>query len=231
MIPNRMDHKTRAPHPNPFDLIDLPGFVPYDDGLALQDEMVAKRRAGAIRDTVVLLEHEPVFTIGRTRDQSSLGPVALLPHPVREINRGGQATYHGPGQLTGYLHIDLVPHHCDLHRYLRLIEDVLIKACADFGVVAQARPGLTGVWVAERKLASIGVGVRHWITMHGFGINLASEALRGFQAITPCGLDGVCMTCLDAEAGRPITRAAFTAALVPALADALRQSAAAGGRR
>ena len=210
----------------PFDLTDLPGFVPYDDGLALQDALVGQRRSGAIRDTVVLLEHEPVFTIGRTRDRSSLGPAALLPHPVREINRGGQATYHGPGQLTGYLHIDLVPHHCDLHRYLRLIEDVLIQACAAFGVAARARPGLTGVWVAERKLASIGVGVRHWITMHGFGINLAPEALRGFQAITPCGLDGVRMTCLDAEAGRPVSRSDFTAALVPALAAALRQSAA-----
>lgn len=205
----------------PFDVVDRPGLVPYDDGLALQEEMVARRRSGQIRDTLVLLEHEPVYTIGRTRDQSSLGPVALLPHPVREINRGGQATYHGPGQLTGYIHLDLAPRGCDLHRYLRLIEDVLIAASGAFGVEACARPGLTGVWVGERKLASIGVGVRHWITMHGFGINLTPEALRGFQSITPCGLDGVRMTCLRSEAGGPVTRAAFTAALIPALAEAL----------
>ena len=138
-----------------------------------------------------------------------------------EINRGGQATYHGPGQLTGYMHIDLTPRGCDLHLYLRLIEGVLIRACADFGVEARARPGLTGVWVGDRKLASIGVGVRHWITMHGFGINLTRESLRGFLAITPCGLDGVRMTCMEAETAIPVDRASFTGALLPALAAAL----------
>lgn len=207
-------------------LVEWPGFVPYAEGLARQEELHARRRAGGISDTLVLLEHDPVYTIGRTRDQSSLGSAALLPHPVHEISRGGKATYHGPGQLTGYLIADLTPYGRDLHHWLRAIEDALSAACAVFGVTAGPREGLTGVWVENRKLASIGVGVRHWVSMHGFGINLSTESLTGFQAITPCGLEGVRMTCLSAEAGRPVTREEFTAAVFPAVAAALRDLAA-----
>ena len=170
---------------------------------------------------MVLLEHQPVYTIGRSRDQSSLRDVALLPHPVHEISRGGKATYHGPGQLTGYMLADLNHYGRDLHQWLRALERALALACAEFGVLAGERDGLTGVWVENRKLASIGVGVRQWVSMHGFGINLGRESLRGFQAITPCGLDGVRMTCLEHEAGRAISRADFTAALIPAVHTAL----------
>lgn len=200
---------------------DWPGQIPFAEGLARQEDWHARRRAGVIGDTLILLEHAPVFTIGRTGDRTSLGNPALLPYPLHEINRGGKATYHGPGQLTGYLIADLTPYGRDLHRWLRAIEDALAAACAGFGVDAGPRDGLTGVWVGNRKLASIGVGVRHWVSMHGFGMNLTTEALGGFQAITPCGLDGVRMTCLSAEAGFPVDRAAFTTALVPALDSVL----------
>lgn len=205
----------------PFDVCDFPERVGYEAGLAEQESIHTRRRAGACRDTLVLLEHDPVYTIGRTGDQSSLRSPALLPHPVHIIGRGGKATYHGPGQLTGYLIADLAPYGRDLHRWLRLLEDTLIDACAAFGVSAHTRQRMTGVWVEERKLASIGVGVRQWITLHGFGINLFAESLRGFQSITPCGLDGVSMTCLAAESSRTVTREAFTMALLPALATRL----------
>ena len=216
------------PARQPFTIIDLPGEVPFPDGLALQEDIHRRRRAGDAPDTLVLLEHAPVYTIGRTSDQSSLQDTRLLPHPVHEINRGGKATYHGPGQLTGYIIADLTPYGRDLHLWLRAIEDALSLACATFGVTAGPRAGLTGVWVENRKLASIGVGVRHWVTMHGFGINLTSQALSGFQSITPCGLDGVRMTTLAAEASRAVTRADFTTALLPALADVLNRLSASG---
>lgn len=190
-------------------------------GLAGQEDVHAKRKAGDCPDTLMLLEHEPVYTIGRTGDQSSLRSPGLLPHPVHVIGRGGKATYHGPGQLTGYLIADLTPYGRDLHLWLRLLEDSLIDACAGFGVEAGTREGMTGVWVEDRKLASIGVGVRQWVSLHGFGINLTTEALRGFQAITPCGLDGVSMTCLASECRLAVSRAAFTQALIPALVHRL----------
>lgn len=206
-----------------FDVLDFPTPLSFPDGLARQEDCHAARRAGGSRDTLLLLEHEPVFTIGRTSDQSSLRQAARLPFPVHEINRGGKATYHGPGQLTGYLIADLTPYGRDLHHWLRTLENALALACEAFGVQAGPRDGLTGVWVENRKLASIGVGVRHWVTMHGFGFNLSAESLRGFQFITPCGIDGVSMTCLEHEARRPIPRAEFTAALLPALDHLLGQ--------
>ena len=183
----------------------LPQKISYSDGLKLQEETVGRILSGEAGDTIFLLEHEPVYTIGRLRDQSSLRAAASLPHPVFETNRGGQATYHGPGQLVGYPILDLTPRGKDLHLHLRLIEDALIDACADLGVPAGRREGMTGVWVENRKLASIGVGVRKWISMHGFAINVTRESLPPFLSITPCGLDGVSMTCLDVESDNEIT--------------------------
>lgn len=185
--------------------IHLPQFISYEDGLRLQEQLVDVILAGTGGDTVLLLEHEPVYTIGRLRDQSSLRDAATLPHPVFETNRGGQATYHGPGQLVGYPILDLNPRGRDLHEHLRMLEEALIRACAVFGVSAGRRDGLTGVWVENRKLASIGVGVRKWISMHGFAINITKQSLPPFFAITPCGLDGVSMTSLETEAGHEIT--------------------------
>ena len=180
------------------------GQVDFAQALALQERLVAERRAGAIPDQLLLLEHDPVYTIGRTPDQSSLRGVSHLPHPVVHINRGGQATYHGPGQLIGYPILDLCEHGQDLHRYLRALEELLIGVCAEFGVAARRREGLTGTWVADRKIASIGVGVRHWISMHGFALNVRGD-LSPFRQITPCGIAGVAMTSLEKESGRPIS--------------------------
>lgn len=183
----------------------LPGLISYDDGLKLQQETVDAILAGEKSEIIYLLEHHPVYTIGRLRDRSSLRDPSFLPHPVHETNRGGQATYHGPGQIVGYPILNLTGRGKDLHEHLRKIEDALIRACQSFGVAATRRAGLTGVWVENRKLASIGVGVRKWISMHGFAINITAESLPPFFAITPCGLDGVSMTTLSTEAGREIT--------------------------
>jgi len=181
--------------------------IPYQDALVRQQELAAARGSDEIGDTLLLLEHAPVYTIGRIRDQSSLRDPATLPHPVVEINRGGQATYHGPGQLVGYPILDLKNHGKDLHAYLRTLEEALILALADFGITASRRDGLTGVWVNERKIASLGVGVRKWISMHGFALNITEESLSGFAHITPCGIDGVAITTLYQEtSARPTVK-------------------------
>ena len=178
------------------------GRVSFADALAMQEDMVAKKRADhSLGDELFLLEHEPVYTIGRTPDQSSLRGGAQLPHPLFPINRGGQATYHGPGQLMGYPIIDLRRCGQDLHRYLRWLEALLIETLSGFGVSAQTRAGLTGVWIDNRKIASIGVGVRHWITMHGFALNVCGD-LAPFDQIVPCGIANVTMTSIEKETGR-----------------------------
>lgn len=178
------------------------GRIAFADALALQEDLVAKKRSDhSLGDELFLLEHEPVYTIGRTPDQSSLRGGAHLPHPLFPINRGGQATYHGPGQLVGYPIIDLRRCGQDLHRYLRWIEALLIETLSSFGVSAQTRAGLTGVWIDDRKIASIGVGVRHWITMHGFALNVCGD-LAPFDQIVPCGIANVTMTSIEKEIGR-----------------------------
>jgi lipoyl(octanoyl) transferase len=185
----------------------------FAHGLALQDETVAKKRADPSHpDELLLLEHEPVYTIGRTPDQSSLSATgrirrgelgaAHLPHPLFAINRGGQATYHGPGQLMGYPIIDLRGCGQDLHRYLRWLEQLLIEMLAQYEIAATQRASLTGVWIDDRKIASIGVGVRHWITMHGFALNVCGD-LSPFNQIVPCGIDNVAMTSMEKETGQP----------------------------
>ena len=174
------------------------GRVAYGEGLRLQEELVRELAAGRGEEVLLLLEHEPVYTIGRTQDRSSLGDPARLPAPLVEIGRGGKATWHGPGQLVGYPLLRLAGYGQDLHRYLRSLEQALIDGCAALGVAAGRREGLTGVWAGPRKLASIGVGARQWVSMHGFALNV-SGALDGFAAITPCGIEGVEMTSLERE--------------------------------
>lgn len=176
------------------------GRVQYAEGIRIQEEILAAKVEDLAQpDQLLLLEHEPVYTIGRGSDRSSLREhQAALPYPVVETNRGGKATYHGPGQLVGYALLDLRVRGQDLHRHLRSLETGLIECCKALGLKASSREGMTGVWVGDRKLASIGVGVRRWITMHGFGFNVCGP-LGGFQHITPCGLDGVEMTSLEAE--------------------------------
>ncbi len=181
------------------------GRIPYPEALALQEKIVAEKIASPESpDELLLLEHEPVYTIGRTPDRASLRDPALLPHPLVTISRGGQATYHGPGQLVGYPILDLNRRGRDLHLYLRALEDFLITVCAHFGVAAQRREGLTGTWVGEKKIASIGVGVRRWVSLHGFALNVCGD-LAPFAEITPCGIAGVMMTSLERERGAAIT--------------------------
>jgi lipoyl(octanoyl) transferase len=189
------------------------GRTDFANALALQEEIVAKKRADPSHpDELLLLEHEPVYTIGRTPDQSSLLGAAHLPHPLFAINRGGQATYHGPGQLMGYPIIDLRGCGQDLHRYLRWLEQLLIEMLAQYEIAAIQRASLTGVWVDERKIASIGVGVRHWITMHGFALNVCGD-LSPFNQIVPCGIDNVAMTSIEKETGRPFSVEAVATAV------------------
>lgn len=177
------------------------GRVAFADALALQEKLVAGKQADhSLGDELLLLEHEPVYTIGRTPDQSSLRDADHLPYPLFPINRGGQATYHGPGQLIGYPIIDLRTCGQDLHRYLRWLEALLIETLAEVGIAATTRQGLTGVWVEDRKIASIGVGVRHWITMHGFALNVGGD-LAPFDQIVPCGIANVTMTSIEKETG------------------------------
>ena len=178
------------------------GRVTFGDALAMQEKLVAEKRADqSSGDELLLLEHEPVYTIGRTPDQSSLRGGAHLPYPLFPINRGGQATYHGPGQLIGYPIIDLRACGQDLHRYLRWLEALLVETLAEVGLAATTRPGLTGVWIEDRKIASIGVGVRHWITMHGFALNVCGD-LAPFDQIVPCGIANVAMTSIERETGK-----------------------------
>jgi len=181
------------------------GRVGFADALALQEDMVARMREGSSAvDEILLLEHEPVYTIGRTPDKSSLLDATQLPHPLFPINRGGQATYHGPGQLMCYPIIDLRRCGQDLHRYLRWLEETLIDLLAFYKISAMQREGLTGVWVANRKIASIGVGVRHWVTMHGFALNVCGD-LSPFAHIVPCGISNVTMTSMEKETGKPLS--------------------------
>ena len=178
------------------------GRTDFANALALQEEIVTKKREDPSRlDELLLLEHEPVYTIGRTPDQSSLLSAAHLPHPLFAINRGGQATYHGPGQLMGYPIIDLRRYGRDLHRYLRWLEGLLIDLLAEYGIGASRRESLTGVWIGDRKIASIGVGVRYWITMHGFALNVCGD-LSPFNHIVPCGINNIAMTSMEKETGR-----------------------------
>ncbi|NJM37876.1 MAG: lipoyl(octanoyl) transferase LipB [Akkermansiaceae bacterium] len=204
------------------EIAHLPEPIAYEAGLHLQDEHVDAILAGNASETIFLLEHRPVYTIGRLRDQSSLRHPAALPFPIHETNRGGQATYHGPGQLVGYPILNLTNRGKDLHEHLRKLEEALIRACQKFGVNATRRDGLTGVWVENRKLASIGVGVRKWISMHGFAMNITAESLPPFFAITPCGIDGVTMSCLAHEAGREITVAEAATVVGNELANIFR---------
>ncbi len=178
------------------------GRMAFAEALVFQEKLVAEKWADrSLGDELLLLEHDPVYTIGRTPDQASLRGAQHLPYPLFPINRGGQATYHGPGQLIGYPIIDLRRCGQDLHRYLRWLEDLLVETLATVGIAAMTRAGLTGVWVENRKIASIGVGVRHWITMHGFALNVAGD-LSPFDQIVPCGIANVVMTSMEKEIGR-----------------------------
>jgi len=183
--------------------IEWLGRIHYEAGLQIQNaKLESCLDTGS--ETVLLLEHEPVYTIGRLPDKSSLRGLSQLPYPVFETNRGGQATYHGPGQLVGYPILDLRVRGRDLHIYLRNLENLLIDLLDDFEISASRVEGKTGVWIDNRKIASIGVGVRKWVTMHGFALNVSSD-LHGFQHIIPCGIADVRMTSISRELSKEIS--------------------------
>ena len=175
------------------------GRMPYEIALAWQEALVARRLDGG-PDVLLVLEHPPVYTLGRGADARFLGAAAEGDIPVVRVGRGGQVTYHGPGQLVGYPILGLRDLRPDVRWYVRGLEEVLISALADLGIAAERRPGLTGVWVGQRKIGSIGVAIRRWVTWHGFALNVAPD-VSGFAAITPCGIDGVVMTSVAREGG------------------------------
>ena len=183
-------------------VVDL-GRQPYADALALQREVARARIAGDVdQDVLLLLEHPPVVTVGRSSKSAHLlaTPEYLRQQGVElfDVERGGDVTFHGPGQLVGYPIVDLKRHRQDLHWYLRQVEEFLITAIASYGLRGSRRPPYTGVWIDDRKIASIGVHARDWVTWHGFALNVATE-LRYFDLIVPCGIPAVRMTSMNAE--------------------------------
>jgi lipoyl(octanoyl) transferase len=195
--------------------IEWLGRIHYEAGLQIQNAKLESCLNNG-SETVLLLEHEPVYTIGRLPDKSSLRGPGQLPYPVFETNRGGQATYHGPGQLVGYPILDLRVRGRDLHVYLRNLENLLIDLAEDFEIRASRVEGKTGVWVEDRKIASIGVGVRKWVTMHGFALNVSND-LHGFQHIIPCGIADVRMTSISRELSNEISLGAVRERITPHL--------------
>jgi lipoyl(octanoyl) transferase len=183
------------------------GLVPYSDGLTVQRHLVEERRAGRVPDLLLLLQHLPVITLGvrgdggRAHIVADTDRLAALGVEVSETGRGGDVTFHGPGQLVGYPILDLRPDRCDVHRYLRDVEEVLIRTCADYGVRAGRVGGLTGVWVDNRKIAAIGVRISRWITSHGFAFNVNTD-LDYFKLIVPCGLADRGVTSLQELLGK-----------------------------
>ena len=179
------------------------GRQPYAGVLALQRELAKARLAGTVgEDVLVLVEHEPVVTLGRSSKDAHLlaSPQYLAQHGVElfEVERGGDVTFHGPGQLVGYPILDLARHRQDLHWYLRQVEQLLIDALGTFGIEAGRNPPYTGVWIDNRKIASIGVHARNWVTWHGFALNVTTD-LRYFDLIVPCGIHEVQMTSIEQE--------------------------------
>jgi lipoyl(octanoyl) transferase len=184
--------------------------VPYAEGLELQARLVAERQAGRIPDTLLLLEHDPVFTLGRNARAENvlLSEDALRAQgfEVFETGRGGDVTYHGPGQAVGYPILDLSPDRCDVHRYVRDLEEVMIRTCADYGIPAARVAGMSGAWVGGEKIGAIGVRIARWVTSHGFALNVSND-LAPFGMIVPCGIRGRGVTSLQRQLARPVSLA------------------------
>ena len=185
------------------------GLIGYDEALALQRELVEERRANRVPDLLLLLEHPPVITLGvrseiaRANVVASSERLADLGITIHETGRGGDVTYHGPGQIVGYPILDLRPDRCDVHKYVRDLEEVMIRACAAYGVPAGRIPGLTGTWVGADKIGAIGIRISRWITSHGFAFNVRTD-LDHFKLIVPCGITDRGVTSLERVTGTSI---------------------------
>jgi lipoyl(octanoyl) transferase len=180
------------------------GRTRYEDAHALQEELVAQRIDGRIGDVLLLTENEPVITFGRGTPAEEQRALATTGLALVEVERGGEATYHGPGQLVAYPILQLEEGRRDLHRYLRDLEEVVIGVLGELGVEGTRRPGLTGVWIGARKVCSIGVAVRRWVTWHGLALNLHTD-LTPFRRFHPCGLAPDVMTRVADHAELPPT--------------------------
>jgi lipoate-protein ligase B len=192
------------------------GLRDYADALDAMRSMVRSRREGAIPDTLILVEHPPVVTVGVEGDDGSAATSGL---PTVNVERGGRATYHGPGQLVGYPIVDLEPRGKDVRRFVHEVEEVVVRTVAAFGVEAGHVRGKRGVWVGgERKIASVGIAVDHWVTFHGFALNVDPD-LGAFDRFRPCGFPGSVMTSLSRETGRTIRVPEVTPHLVKAWQD------------
>jgi lipoate-protein ligase B len=207
-------------------LYDLPGLVPYGEALHLQQELAAARSQQAIPDTIVLLEHEPVITLGSRAVRAEELPLSDAEYAARGIEiaavpRGGRSTYHGPGQLVCYPILDLGSRGRDLRRHVRGLEQTITATLAEFGVEGQAldEPHQSGVWVEDRKIASIGVRCARWVTSHGLAINVDLD-LDVYDLFDACGLHGARFTSIAAETGRAVTTADVRRPLLSALAEA-----------
>ncbi|HSL20985.1 MAG TPA: lipoyl(octanoyl) transferase LipB [Vicinamibacterales bacterium] len=200
------------------------GRVAYAEALELQQRLVEERRRREIPDQLLLLEHPPVITLG-VKVHADRGHVLATPNRLRELGvelhetgRGGDVTYHGPGQVVGYPIFDLRPNRCDVHAYVRDLEEVMIRAAASFGIRAERVKGLTGVWVGADKLAAIGVRISRWVTSHGFAFNVNTD-LRQFDLIIPCGIADRGVTSLQKLLSRPVSMDQVENALVDACLD------------
>jgi lipoate-protein ligase B len=204
-------------------ILDL-GTEPYAATLERQHELVRLRLLGAVPDTLILVEHPPVVTLGRAKrhDNLRLTPAELQARGIAfyEVSRGGDATYHAPGQLVGYPIVDLRLHGRDVLLFCRSTEAALIGALADHGITAQAVPGKAGVWVGERKIASLGISVRRWVTFHGFALNVNTD-LSGFAVINPCGEEPGVMTSMAEVLAAPVAMAGVRSRVAARLARAL----------
>ena len=205
------------------------GRVPYADALALQRSLVDDRRAGLVDDLLLLLEHPHVLTLGvrgdggRSHILATSDTLGARGVEIHETGRGGDITYHGPGQIVGYPIMDLQPDRCDVHRYVRDIEEVLIRTAADYGVEAGRIEGLTGVWVGRAKLAAIGVRIARWVTSHGFAFNVTTD-LEYFNLIVPCGLADRSVTSLARLLGRPVDSVEVEDRIVAHFGDAFART-------
>ena len=202
--------------------LEQPGLLDYAAALELQLERVAQRKAGTIPDTLILLEHPHVYTLGRNAHEENIlvSPEFLASHgaQVFSTDRGGDVTYHGPGQLVGYPILDLTQHRRDISWYMRSIEDVLIRTANDFGIESERLPGCTGVWVGKDKLAAMGVHLSRWVTSHGFALNVNAD-LRYFDWIVPCGLKDNGVTSMEKLLGHPVAMNEVTECLTKHFAE------------
>jgi lipoyl(octanoyl) transferase len=200
------------------------GIVPYAAAVEMQRALVEDRRAGRVPDLLILLEHPHVITLGVKREASRshlLATPAMLAArqvDVQESGRGGDITYHGPGQIVGYPIFDLRPDRCDVHRYLRDLEEVMIRAAADFGLKGGRIAGLSGAWLGADKVGAVGVRIARWITSHGFAFNVTTD-LDFFRLIVPCGIETGGVTSLSRAAGRHISTADAEASIVRHFAE------------